>query len=60
MGVWAMRSRLRYFVQPIYQPALTESESNQLQEQNISSREERAAAHKRQNCEKNYKSPSYW
>lgn len=41
-----MRSRLRYFVQPIYQPVLTESESDQLQKQNISSREERATAYR--------------
>ena len=42
-----MRSRLRYFVQPTYQPALTEkSGSAQLQKQKISSREERAAAYR--------------
>jgi 1-acyl-sn-glycerol-3-phosphate acyltransferase len=46
MGVWAMRSRLSYFVQPIYQPDLIESESDQLQEQKTSSREERAAAYR--------------
>ncbi len=40
MGVWAMRTRLRYFIQPIVDVA------EQVPEQNISSREERSLAYK--------------
>lgn len=47
MGVWVMRTRLRYFIQPLYQPQLIEeSKSNQPQTQQTSSRVVRAAAYR--------------
>lgn len=45
MGVWAMRTRLHYFIQPIYQPEATEEVKVQLQEQKTFSREGRVAAY---------------
>ncbi len=44
MGVWAMRTRLSYFVQPLYQPELTGGKEVQLQEK-ASSSAGRAAAY---------------
>ena len=43
MGVWAMRTRLRYFIQPLYQPELTEGKEVQLQEKTSSSQGRTAA-----------------
>ncbi len=47
MGVWAMRSRLRYFIQPLYQTWSTEVvEDEQLPEPKTSTRQDRNAAYR--------------
>jgi len=54
LGVWAMRTRLRYYVQPLYQPALTQGfESDQLHK----GLKERASSllKTRKDCEKSCK-----
>ena len=43
MGVWAMKSRLRYYIGPLYQPW---TESEQVPEQRTSSQEERSLAYR--------------
>jgi 1-acyl-sn-glycerol-3-phosphate acyltransferase len=47
MGVWAMRSRLRYFIQPLYQTESTAAtNAEQIQAQKFSLREERAVTYR--------------
>jgi 1-acyl-sn-glycerol-3-phosphate acyltransferase len=47
LGVWAMRTRLRYYVQPLYQTESTQGlETDQLQAQRTSSPEGRATAYR--------------
>ncbi len=48
MGIWAMRTRLRYFIQPLQQIKLTEmvDQAKQNQAQNTSSRVHRSAAYR--------------
>lgn len=47
MGVWAMRSHLRYYIQPLYQVGVTPaSKTEPLAEQKISSRERRTVAYR--------------
>ena len=45
MGVWAMRTRLHYYIQPLYQLSTQEFEAD-LQSQTTSTRRERAAAYR--------------
>jgi len=47
MGVWAMRSRLRYFIQPLYQIESTAAtNADQIQAQKTFSREERSVTYR--------------
>lgn len=43
MGVWAMKTRLRYFIQPLYQ---IDSQTDQIQSQNTSSKGDRSSAYR--------------
>ena len=43
MGVWAMKTRLRYFIQPLYQ---IDSQPQQTQSQTTTSRLDRASAYR--------------
>jgi hypothetical protein len=48
MGVWAMRTRLRYFIQPLYQTSSTAAvdEAEQIPAQNAALRLGRSAAYR--------------